>query len=71
MATNFRPMDELRVEGKHVELQLSDELRVVGWLYCGHPQAPRSFWTRNSNGRLVMVQPIGWRELPTETRVAA
>jgi len=71
MATDFRPMDELQADGKHVELKLDAGRRVVGWLYCGHPQFPRTFWTRGVTGRLTMVAPVGWRELPMEAQVAA
>ncbi len=69
--TDYRPMDELRAEGVHVEMKLDDGRQVVGWLYCGHPLVARSFWTRASNGRLGMVQPVGWRDLPTIAEVAA
>ena len=68
---DFRPMDELRSEGTHVEMKLGDGRQVIGWLYCSHPQHPRSFWSRASDGRLGMVSPVGWRELPTVAEVAA
>ncbi len=72
MATShpFRPMDELHQEGREVEMQLDSGRIVIGWLFCGMPSTPRSFWSRNHRGSSVMIQPTGWR-IPPMQAVAA
>ena len=66
----FRPMDELRREGCEVEMALGTGEVVTGWLFCGHPVAPRTFWMLGARGH-ERINPIGWREPPTAEVIAA
>lgn len=68
---DFRPMDELSAEGRHVEMLMDGGNIVVGWLFCGMPSTPRSFWTRDRRGSVVCISPVGWRECQSEERAAA
>jgi hypothetical protein len=59
---HFRPMSDLNAEGRNVEMVLRDGRCVVGWLFCGMPSTPRSFWSKGNRGD-EMVDAIGWREI--------
>lgn len=62
---HFRPMCELTEECRHVEMALRDTGEVVmGWLFCGVPGEPRTFWM-HAEGRSARIDPIGWRHPPT------
>lgn len=58
----FRPMDELRDEGRKVEIAKADGQVVIGWLFCGMPNVARSFWTNGKRGS-ESIEAIGWREI--------
>lgn len=52
----YRPMAELVIEGKQVEMALMDGKRVAGWLFDG------AHWTQSQGGGSARVFPVGWRE---------
>lgn len=60
----FRPIAELLVEGKLVELQTARGRIVRGWLFTGHCGVAngRTFWTQGVSG-LEKITAVGWREI--------
>lgn len=59
----FRSMTELH-HTDPVDMLLGDGRVVTGWLFCGMPNTPRSYWTNNERGSSLMIEPVGWREPP-------
>lgn len=55
----YRPMDELTAEGREVDMVLTTGEVVRGWLFCGNPRAPRTFWMQGTRGSQC-IEPIGW-----------
>lgn len=65
----FRPMHELTAEGREVDMALPTGEVVTGWLFCGVPGAPRTFWRLGKRGH-ECIEPIGWRVPPTPDVIA-